>query len=91
MDVKLELHCRGDAENVGRGWKFDREKLPDAAALLMRCNTGKWRGKRHWEVMVLATDRRDGVQFTVTGVQWTNEQRKWFERHMKKLMEGEKL
>jgi hypothetical protein len=88
-EVRFSLYCRGPDREIGQGWKLQRRQLPLAVALLMRCINGRWRGERLWEVVVYALDHSTGLQMDATGLQWTNEQRKWFERHMKKITEGE--
>lgn len=88
MEIKFELHCTGADVAIGRGWKFRRGLLPEVTALLMRCINGRWKGKPVWEVYAWALDREAGFQADYTGMRWTNQQRKWFERHMKKLTEG---
>ena len=88
-EVRFSLYCRSAEREVGQGWKLCRRQLPVAVDLLMRCINGRWRGERIWEAEVYAMDHGMGLQLDLTGLQWTNEQRKWFERHMKKLTEGE--
>lgn len=88
-EVRFSLYCSSQEQDLGRGWKMRRQQLPDAMALLMRCINGRWKGPRLWEVKVYVLDHVRGAQMDATGLQWTNEQRKWFERHMKKLLEGE--
>lgn len=87
-EVRYSLYCSSPEREIGRGWKLKREQLPEASALLMRCISGRWRGQRVWEVEVYALDHGRGIQLDATGMAWTDEQRKWFERHMKKLTEG---
>ena len=88
-EVRFSLYCSCPERDIGQGWKLHRRQLPIAVDLLMRCIHGRWRGDRLWEVEVYALDHSTGLQMDATGLQWTNEQRKWFERHMKKLTEGE--
>lgn len=87
-DVRFSLYCSGPEQDTGRGWKMDRETLPAAVTLLLRCINGRWKGWPSWEISVYAQDYGTGLQMDFTGLRWTNEQRKWYERHMKKLLEN---
>ena len=87
-DVRFSLYCSSPEREIGRGWKLRREQFPEAVALLMRCIGGRWRGPLLWEVEIYAMDYGLGLQMDMTGLRWTDGQRKWFERHMKKLLES---
>lgn len=84
--VRYSLHCRGPEREIGQGWKFGGERLRRSLDLVMECSNGRWAGPRTWEVSISATDLDRAMGVDYYGLQWTDEQRKWFERHMKKLV-----
>lgn len=88
-NVRFSLYCSSPERDTGQGWKMARNTLPQAIALLLRCINGRWKGEPAWEISAYAMDYGTGLQVDFAGMRWTNEQRKWFERHMKKLTEEE--
>lgn len=85
-EVRFGLYCNGIEGQIGQGWKLNRAQLPAAVALLFECERGSWRGPRLWEVDVYAMEYATGLHLDVGGLRWTDVQRRWFERHMKKLV-----
>lgn len=87
--VRVSLYCHSPERRIGQGWKIDRRSMRRAMDLIMQCDDGRWFGPRTWEIYISLTDMNAGISADYHGLQWTDQQRKWFERHMKKLKQEE--